>query len=419
MNLFQKKYKVLFENFCSLSILNGINVLVPFITIKYLSDTITDAQYGGYYYIYTIIQTLIVVSSYGFNFSATKLISENRDNRDYVNMVFNAVTASKLILSIASILVVLVLSPWLLDTQSLKIMFLLGLGMVIGDVFTPTWLFQGMEKMKYMTIVNSSSKILFTLLVFVVVREPQDYIWLLLLYSCGYILAGILSITLVYKQFNLKIGLTTRKDIIFQFKAGASVFGSTMGINLYRRANVIILKQFVSDDLLGIYSIAEQIVRGIQSLINPAAQVLFPHMSLKFKDKTYEDIISLIKRIALPFIAVLIVACIGTIIFAPLIIRVMSDIDNFSDSIALIRWLSPVVLFGELNYLFGIVGLINMNRQTRFLIAVLVSGLFSVVFLCIFVPYLGTTAAAMSMSLAEIILCILCIMELRKKNRIK
>jgi polysaccharide transporter, PST family len=416
MNLFQKKYKVLFENFCSLSILNGINVLVPFITIKYLSDTITDAQYGGYYYIYTIIQTLIVVTSYGFNFSATKLISENRDNRDYVNKVFNAVTASKLILSIASILVVLVLSPWLLDTQSLKIMFLLGLGMVIGDVFTPTWLFQGMEKMKYMTIVNSSSKILFTLLVFVVVREPQDYIWLLLLYSCGYILAGILSITLVYKQFNLKIGLTTRKDIIFQFKAGASVFGSTMGINLYRRANVIILKQFVSDDLLGIYSIAEQIVRGIQSLINPAVQVLFPHMSLKFKDKTYEDIISLMKRIALPFIAVLIVACVGTILFAPFIIRIISDIDKYSDSIALVRWLSPVILFGELNYLFGIVGLINMNRQSRFLISVLISGIISVLFIFVFVPIFGVTAAAMAMSIAELLLFFLCLFELLKKR---
>lgn len=416
MNFFQKRYKVLFENFCSLSILNAINVLVPFITINYLSKTITDAQYGGYYYIYTIIQTLILVGSYGFNFSATKLISENRENRDYLNRVFNAVIASKFLLSIASILLVLILSPWLLDTRSLKIMFLLGLGMVIGDVFTPIWLFQGMEKMKYMTIVNSSSKILFTLLVFVVVRQPQDYIWLLLLYSCGYILAGILSLVLVYKQFNLKVGLTTRKDVLFQFKAGASVFGSTMGINLYRRANVIILKQFVSDDLLGIYSIAEQIVRGIQSLIDPAAHVLFPHMSLKFKDKSYEDIISLLKRITLPFIAVLIFACIGTILFAPLIIRIMSDIDKFSDSIALIRWLSPVVLFGELNYLLGIVGLINMNRQTRFLIAVLLSGLFSVVFLCIFVPYLGTTAAAMSMSLAEIILCILCIMELRKKR---
>ena len=412
----QKKYKVLFENFCSLSILNAINVLVPFITINYLSKTITDAQYGGYYYIYTIIQTLIVISSYGFNFSATKLISENRDKKDYINKVFNAVTASKLILSIASILVVIVLSPWLLDTRSLKIMFILGLGMVIGDVFTPTWLFQGMEKMKYMTIVNSSSKILFTLLVFVVVRQPQDYIWLLLLYSCGYVLAGILSIILVYKQFNLKIGFTTRKDIVFQFKIGASVFGSTMGINLYRRANVIILKQFVSDDLLGIYSIAEQIVRGIQSLINPAVQVLFPHMSLKFKDKTYEDIISLMKRIALPFIAVLIVACVGTILFAPFIIRIISDIDKYSDSIALVRWLSPVILFGELNYLFGIVGLINMNRQSRFLISVLISGIISVLFIFVFVPIFGVTAAAMAMSIAELLLFFLCLFELLKKR---
>ncbi len=412
-----KRYKVLVENFFSLSVLNGLNALLPLIILKYLSKTITEAQYGSYYYIYTLIQILILISNYGFNFSATKLISENRYNRNLVNRIFNAVIVSKAVLATISVITVLVFSKWLLDSPSLILMFLLGLGMLIGDIVTPTWLFQGMEKMKYMTIVNSLSKIIFTLLVFVFVKGQEDYTRLLLLNSCGYIMAGALSVLLVYREFNLRFARVNLSDIKFQLKEGATVFGSTMGINLYRRANVVILKHFVPENVLGVYSIAEQSVRGIQSLINPVVQVLFPHLSLKFKGKSYQDNIALLRKIAIPFASILTVAFGVCFYFAPLIIRIMSDITLYSGSISLFRWLSPVIIFGEMNYLLGIVGLINMNRQSRFLMAVLISGITSVLFLFVLVPFIGATAAAISMSIAEIILFIICIIELKKKDK--
>ena len=138
-----------------------------------------------------------MISSYGFNFSATKIISQNRDNKDYVNRVYNAVIGCKAIISVIIVLVVLSLSCLLLDSSELLLMFVLGLGMLLGDVITPVWLFQGMEKMKYMTIVNSLSKIIFTLLVFIIIRSPHDFTKLMLINSFGYLIAGVLSLWLV------------------------------------------------------------------------------------------------------------------------------------------------------------------------------------------------------------------------------
>ena len=410
------KHKQLIENFFSLSILNALNVLLPLVTLPYILHVVGKANYGAYSYVYVVLQYVILFSTYGFNFSATKLISQNREDKHAVSRIYSAVIACKSIIAVVLSLVLLLFSRLVFKDEIGLLMFFYGLGMVVGDIFTPVWLFQGMEKMKYMTIVNASSKILFTILIFIVVRTRDDYSLLILLNSFGYLLAGLLSIVLVYKQFHIRFCRTTYQDIISQFKEGSAVFGSTFGMNLYRNANIIILKQFVSDDLVGIYSAAEKVIKGFQSLISPAAQALFPHLSLRFKEQPVKNNMRLLRKISLPFTIVVAVVTIGVYIFAPIISDILCGKD-FVACVPLIRIMTLVILFGEINYLVGIVGLINMDGQVQFFRSVLLTGIFSVIFMLLCAPYWGALAAAWAMSLSEILLFVLCLFSLYRINK--
>lgn len=405
------RYKQIIENFFSLSILNGLNVLLPFVTLPYILKTIGTEHYGAYSYIYGILQYVIMLSTYGFNFSATKRISQCRDDKQKISNLFNSVIASKSIIALVLVVSLLLLSHWVFKDNFGTLMFVYGLGMVIGDIFTPIWLFQGMEKMKFMTIVNASSKILFTILIFVFIQESSDYYLLILLNSCGYLLSGFLSIVLVKREFKLRFHRVGWDDIVQQFKDGSEVFGSTLGMNLYRNANVIILKQFFSDEIVGLYSAAEKVVKGFQSVISPAAQALFPHLSLRFKGKSISENIALLKKISLPFSMVVVFITIMVFIFAPLIIKILCG-EDFVDSVPLVRIMTLVILFGEINYLIGIVGLVNMNGQRYFFRSVIVAGVFSVTFVLLLLPHYGVNIAAWAMSLAEILLFLLCLLSL-------
>ena len=411
------KYRQLIENFFSLSILNALNVLLPLVTLPYMLHTVGKANYGAYSYVYAVLQYVILFSTYGFNFSATKQISQCRDDGEAVSRIYNAVIACKGIIALGLTLLLLLFSRLVFKNDVGVLMFLYGLGMVVGDIFTPVWLFQGMEKMKYMTIVNASSKILFTVLIFLIVRSREEFDLLIMLNSFGYLLAGLLSIILVYRQFHIRFRRVTFRDILFQFKDGSAVFGSTFGMNLYRNANVIILKQFVTDDVVGLYSAAEKVIKGFQSLISPAAQALFPHLSHRFKGQSVENNMRLLRRISVPFTAIVVVVAIGVYIFAPLISDILCG-KGFVDCVPLIRIMTLVILFGEINYLVGIVGLINMDGQAMFFRSVLLTGIFSVIFMLVAAPYWGATAAAWAMSFSEILLFSLCVFSLyRIKER--
>ena len=202
-----RKYKQVIENFFSLSALNAINIVLQLVTLPYIMGVVGEANYGIYSYVFIVIQYIILFSTYGFNYTATKQISENRDDIDAVNRIYNAVIGCKVLIAISLVLLVILFSNMVFEEQIGFKMFLLGLGMIVGDIVTPIWLFQGMEKMKFMTLVNSSSKILFTVLVFFVIRDSDDFYILILLNSCGYLLAGVLSLIVARKQFNVKLSM--------------------------------------------------------------------------------------------------------------------------------------------------------------------------------------------------------------------
>ena len=411
-----RKYRQVIENFFSLSILNALNVALPLVTLPYILHVVGKANYGVYSYVYAVVQYVILFSTYGFNFSATKQISQCRDDVQEVTRIYSAVTACKGAIAVVLSAVLLLLSRWVFKDATGTWMFVYGLGMIVGDVFTPVWLFQGMEKMRYMTIVNASSKILFTVLIFLLVRVSDDYQMLIFLNSCGYLLAGVLSLILVRRQFHLRLRLTTWRDVVLQLREGSAVFGSTFGMNLYRNANIIILRQFVADDVVGIYSAAEKVVKGFQSLISPAAQALFPHLSLRFKGQPVRDQMRLLSKVSVPFTAVVLVVTAGVYLFAPLISDILCGKD-FSASVPLIRIMTLVILFGEVNYLVGIVGLINMDGQRYFFQSVLITGVFSVVFMLLMTPRYGGSAAAWAMSLSEMLLFLLCLFSIYRINK--
>ena len=86
-----KNRKSLVESFLSLSILNGLNVILPLITLPYILRVIGPSYYGIYAFVSVLIQYCLLLNTYGFNFSATKQVSQYRDDKNKLSRIYSSV----------------------------------------------------------------------------------------------------------------------------------------------------------------------------------------------------------------------------------------------------------------------------------------------------------------------------------------
>jgi PST family polysaccharide transporter len=275
--------KRLFSNFVSLAVLQGANYILPLITFPYLVRVLGVEKFGLLAFATATVTYFQILTDYGFNLSATRDISIHRENKEKVQEIFSSVMIIKFGLLILSffLLIILILSfdKFRKDWE----IFVLSFGMVVGQVLFPVWFFQGMERMKYITFLNILAKVIFTVAIFIFVREASDYLYVPLLNSLGFIIAGILGLWIVFRDFEVSFKFVGLKELKRQLKEGWYIFISEISGNIYGRGTTIILGFVSNNTVVGYYSVAERVMKAIAGLSQPFAQALYPYvMRTKF-----------------------------------------------------------------------------------------------------------------------------------------
>lgn len=403
-----RNHKSLLESFLSLSVLNGLVILIPIIAMPYVLRVVGPASYGLYGFIYILVQYVLVFNNYGFDYSVTKEVAQHREDTTYLNRLYNAVIGCRLLLFLMVSALFFAFSPLILPSPTHKLMFLGGLTLVLGNTFTAVWLFQGMEKMRYLTLLNVLGKSIFLLLIFVVVKKPEHYVFLPLLDGLGYVTGGLASIFIARRQFGMRLELPRWTDMKAQFSAGSAIFASTLGMTLYRKSNIFILRFFVGDAALGLYTAAEKIVVGLQGVVSPVSQALFPYLGHDFAGKPKHENLKKLKKISLYMAFLLFFTSTAVFLFSEPLVRLLCG-KEFLQASRLLRIMSPVLFFGGMNYLLGIVGMVNLDKARQFLNNVLLAGSISVAWVLCTASSLGADAGAWAMSLSETVLFFACL----------
>lgn len=407
------RYRRVIANFFSLSLINGVSYLIALFLVPYLLHVVGEERYGAYLFIYVVAQYLMLVGNYGFKYSATRLVSVFRDDKEKVNAIFNATMWARVLLTVPAVLAGYALVYLFMDSDDI-LMYLFSLGMVFGDILIPSWLFQGMERMKYLTIATVVSKLVFALLIFVFIRSQEQYVYVLLLHSFGYIASGLLSLYLAVKQFGIKPGFTTFAAMKEQIKDGWNVFVSNIGMEVYRNSNVVLLGALVGDAAAGIFGAVEKLIKAAQTIFNALPMAIYPYISHRFYNAETKNNVSTIYRMLKWSVLFLLPVAIIIGLCNPFIAKYLAlPVDIVSGIVWLIV---PALLFGCLNYISGIVGLVNLGASRLFQKNIWIAGISSVAFMLLTCRSYSYYAAAAAWTLAELILLVLCVLSL---NRLK
>jgi Membrane protein involved in the export of O-antigen and teichoic acid len=396
--------KKLINNFLSLAILQGTNYILPLITFPYLVRVLGPAHYGLIAFSQAFITYFIVLTDYGFNLTATRQIAVNKSNKENVRSIFSTVIVIKFIFAFVYFLLMAAIVFSIDKFREVWTLYFITYGMVIGNVLFPIWFFQGMEQMKYITLLNIGSKFISTAAIFIFVRNVNDFLYVPLINSVSVILFGIISIILIFRVYRISFSLRYVRNITKQLYDGWHVFISQIAINLYTASSTFILGLFTNNTIVGYYASGEKIVKAVQGLITPIAQTVYPHVnSLAAKSK--ELAFAFLKKLFL-FISVSTLAISAILLLSADFLVSLILGNEYTHSIIIVKILSFLPFIVGLSNLFGIQTMLTFDMKKEFSRILVSAGIMSVILAFVFVPYFKQIGTAISVLLTESIITV-------------
>jgi len=347
INYLSLNSKRLFENLLSLSILQGMNYLFPIITAPYLIRVIGIQKYGLWATASVLLTYFQMLTDYGFNLSATKEISVNRHDLKKTSEIFSSVMTIKSGLFLASIILMLVLTYSVPLFKADHVFYLVTFSGLLGHVLFPIWYFQGVERMKYITYLNLASRTAVFILLFVVIKEEQDYVKFAALNSGALILTGALSLWIVLNDFGVRYVLPKASSLKQSLAEGWHIFVSTFSVNLYMNTNVLILRFFASEAAVGYYYVADRCVTALRSLASVIFQSIYPHVCAR-AGESKEQFNRFFRKASLPIFGLFLIACSGLFLLAGPVAFFFTG-KQAAEAVTVLRILSFVPLVVALN----------------------------------------------------------------------
>lgn len=414
-NILKKgEYKKILENMVSLTGLQFASYILPLITLPYLTLVLGPDRFGLTQYAISLITYFQYFTDYGFNLSATRELAIVRNDKEKVSEIFNSVMFIKILLTTISFIILLAIVKLIPKFSADADIYLLTFGMVIGYVLFPTWLFQGMEYMKYTSILNIIGKVIFTVLIFVFIHQSSDYLLVPVINSFGFIVVGVLGIYISLTRFDIKVKIPPVESIKYHLKEGWHVFVSTIAINMYTTTNTFLLGLLTNNTLVGYYSIAEKIILAVNGLINPISQALYPFISRSVHDDKKTSI-QFIRKITKIMAIVGVILSLGLFVFSEPIILILFG-RAYHNSIAVLRILSIVPLAVSLSTIFGIQTMLTFNYKKAFTTIVMLGGILDIILGIILIILMKEIGIAISFAVTEIFITIAMFMFLQRKG---
>lgn len=354
--------KRLLSNFFSLSVLQAANYILPLITLPYLVKVLGIEKFGIIMFAQAFIMFFNVLVDYGFNLSATREVSIHRENKEKITEIFSSVMAIKIVLVA---IVFIALSIIIFSFEKLSAyweLYYLTFLWVIGQALFPIWYFQGIEKMEYITIINITSKSLFTIAIFIFIQNESDYIYVPLLNGLGFIIAGFLSLYITSHRFNQSISFKLLK-FKKHLKNGFHIFLSMSSSTILSASPIIFIGFFIDYTIAGYYSAFEKIIFAIKNFFYIINQVYFPRLAKVYTENKNRYLI-IWKKLSLYTISISILLYIILYLISDIFIKYYFN-KIFLDYIYIFHILSFSIVFYTIINSLGLNGLLVIGKHNQ------------------------------------------------------
>ncbi|MFS2224594.1 flippase [Pantoea sp. B65] len=400
------------KNILSLFSIQGMNYVLPLLTLPYLVRVLGPLGYGHLSFSLAIIQYFLLLTQYGFNFSATKRIAESNGNKNDISIIFFNVIYTKVFLCVAGFVILLLTSLVSGQLHDIQIVLIAAYIMVIGDVIFPVWLFQGQEKMGRIALSNIVAKFMTVPLIFIFVKTSNDIALAAFISGLTNLFSGLIGLYSVYKMGLIHWRKPNLNGIKHELSESWHYFLSSAAISLYTATTVVLLGFICGPVVVGYFTAADKIRQAVQGLINPVSQALYPRISALMKNNSVRAYTFLRKLLVIQGIGTLAVSVV-LFVFSADIIHLLYG-HQFQQSITVLSVLAWLPFIIGLSNIFGIQTLLTTGHKVIFSRVLLMGGILNIIILIPLAWYYSGVGAAISVLSVETAIVFMMFIAIRK-----
>ena len=379
-----KEHSKILENFLSLSFIRIADFILPIIVLPYLISVIGVEKFGLIAFVTSIVTYFLNLTQYGFSLSAVRDLSINQDDSEKMENIFNSVLNTKVYLFILSLIILIILLFSISSFYENQLLYIFAIGLILADVLFPKWFFQGIEEMRYITIINTLLKFSYVFLIFVFVKEESDYILVLFFQSITGIIAGLYSLYIISTKHNIKIRVVPFRKVKDQLNYSFSSCVTLITPTLYSNTSIFLLGIFTNHTIVGYFSGAIRITNAFSSLNMILTRTFYP-----FVNKTKNSI----KKINVFIFCSGLMVTVSMFLFSKFTVRIILGHEmQQSIPLVMILCLSPVLL--SVRTIFGVNYLLVKGYDGLYMRIALFSSIFGLILALSLIPSFEAIGAA-------------------------
>lgn len=387
-----------------------LTMILPLITVPYVSRVLKPEGVGTFAYTYSIVHYFTLIGMLGIGTYGNKMVAMTRDNKELLSRTFLSIYSLQLILSLISAVGYLILVlTFFHEDRIVAIIQIMNLLSVLVDI---SWFFNGLEQFKKIVSRNIFVKMISLAAIFMFVKNQEDLaLYTFILGISAVVGQGIMWIYLKESIVHVSIDF---HSIIQHLKPTLVYFLPQVAAQIYFVLNKTMIGLLSSKSEVGIYDYADKILKLSLAMVTSLGTVMLPRMANTFANGDFSKARDYIMK-SLDF---------STLIAVPIMFGLAGIANDFIpwylgkgflESINVLIILSPTILFMSWTGVFGTQYLVPLGKMKEYTLSLYIGAIVNLIINLILIKPYGSIGAAIGTLCTEFAVLLAQLLFVRKE----
>lgn len=388
-------------NFISNAWYQLTNILVPLITLPYLSRALHAEGLGAYSFAYSVAYYFYMFIKLGLQNYGNRTIAYVRDDKATLSRILFEIYFTQFILGLVMSIIYLLYCVTFAPNKLLAFIFVLH---VIAGGIDLTWVMYGLEEFKVTSLRDIITKIMTTILIFSFVKDEEDVWKYALIYCMGFCVNQLIVIPVVSKHIHFV--LPSSKGVLSHIIPNLILFLPTIAVSVYKSMDKIMIGVLSTEAELGYYHSCENIIRVPLALITALGTVMLPRMSnMISKGNDNSGVEALFNKSIMFAMFISSSICMGMMTVSKEFVPLYYG-KGFEKCIYLFHIILPSCLFLAFANVIRTQYLLPRKKDKQYIISLFTGAGVNLVLNLLLIPRLASIGAAIGTLAAEMVVCV-------------